>query len=96
MKRIKTENEWQAIIAEQKKSGKTVAEYCLKQGIHPNVFYTKRKKYERAGFVKLPVIAVQCDCIRIKIRDITIEAVSGFNQQELVRVIAAIREVVNA
>lgn len=96
MKKFRTVNEWQVIIAEQKKSGKTVPDFCRKQGINPNVFYSKRRKCITTGFIKLPGISMQCDLIKIKIKDVTIEIPSGCNQKELASIITTVREVVNA
>ncbi|MGE5846805.1 MAG: IS66 family insertion sequence element accessory protein TnpA [Ignavibacteria bacterium] len=96
MRKFRTQEEWQALIALQRKSGKTIPEFCRKQGIHPNVFYTKRKKCIATSFVELPVIPMQCDAIKIKIGDVTIEAAHGCSQRDLAAIIATVREVVNA
>jgi putative transposase len=60
-KKRKSPSEWQALVAEQRASGLSVAAFCLKHGLVDKTFYNQRNKLGRApgpadnpksGFVK--------------------------------------------
>lgn len=47
---------WKAFVAEHQRSGKSVAEFCKEKGIHPNTFYSARKKCKHEQeFVEIKV-----------------------------------------
>ena len=58
MRKFRTREEWQALIEEQNKSGKSAAQFCREKNIHPNLFYKRRSETGSGSFVKLPAIHV--------------------------------------
>jgi transposase-like protein len=49
----KIDVDWKELIKKQSKSNKTVTEFCREHSIHPNTFYSHRKKIGVGNFVEI-------------------------------------------
>jgi hypothetical protein len=45
MKRYRTNDEWKELISRQETSDLNIAAFSKKEGIHPNLFYKKRRDF---------------------------------------------------
>jgi transposase-like protein len=93
----RTATEWVAIIAEQKKSGTTIAAFCREKGIHPNVFYRKQKQFREGEqqFVRVQAVLQNERAGKIRIGDIEIEVRENVADDFLVRMIRSAIEARN-
>lgn len=97
MRKLRSEAEWRGLFGEQKRSGKTVREFCRIKGVHENVFYRKRKLLSGTGeLVRLPVSLDRGARIEIAIGAVTVGVKNGFAERELVRVLRCVREALDA
>lgn len=97
MKKYRSDDEWRELIARQKRSDKSIAIFCREKGIHPNLFYRKKKSLQETGkLVRLPALSPSRATIEITIGCMTIEVTGGFADTELVRVLRCVREAANA
>jgi hypothetical protein len=56
MKKNQSEKECRDLFTEQKRSGKTVRDFCRSEGVNENVFFRKKKQLVGTGaLVRLPV-----------------------------------------
>ena len=97
MKKYRSDEEWRSLFAEQAASGKSAKQYCLSQGINANVFYRKKKSQAEGGvLVRLPAGIGRTTPIEINLGGMTVGVAAGFSEQELVRILRCVREVLDA
>lgn len=81
MRKYRTESEWLDLIREQESSGENISYFSRQRGIHPNLFYKKRRELypvtEKQTFVELKTPSFQHKTLnrselKITIRDIDI------------------------
>ncbi len=57
MKKYRTKSEWLSLIQEQEISGLSISLFSRQKGIHPNLFYKKRREFysvkETQSFIEL-------------------------------------------
>jgi hypothetical protein len=82
---------WPEYLAEQKQSGKTIVDFCKEKGIHPNTFYSARKKYEHSNpFIEITVPKEQENrkTIELNRNGYTISVEPGFCEATLKKVLS--------
>ncbi|MEJ2663646.1 MAG: hypothetical protein P8107_06330 [Spirochaetia bacterium] len=93
MRTRRSKEEWEQIIHEQKESGKSIAAYCKKKGIHPNLFYRKVKAGNKtSGFVKIPVPRIPNRCIFITCGNISVNLSMPFTKEDMVLILTSMKE----
>lgn len=96
MRKYRSKEEWKELITKQKESDKSVSEFCNGKGIHPNLFYKRRRDYESGSFVQLPMsIKRTYSKIKIRIQDIIIEPETGYDAKELFKIVTTVLEILN-
>jgi hypothetical protein len=97
MKKNRSEKEWRDLFTEQKRSGKTVRDFCRSKGVNENVFFRKKKQLGgTVTLVRLPVGLSDSAPIEITVGGVRIGVGSGFEERELVRVLRCVREAMDA
>jgi hypothetical protein len=106
MKKYRTEKEWESLFREQTASNLSAAAFCKQKGIHPNVFYQKRKvlrnhNQDEKSFVRLDVHKpANCNLSQVntlvKIGPIEIRPGQNTDQKQLFRIFTSALEAVNA
>lgn len=101
MRRNRTPEEWKNLIKEQADSNQSASFFCKSRGIHPNLFYCKRKQYgsdfPKSGFIELeipPPTVIQAPYITID--DIQIHPGNANDKDLLKMIITAVLEAKNA
>lgn len=90
---------WEIVITEQKRSGKSIKEFCGDKGIHPSSFYRGKRETETQmaqGLVEIktgPTVLSASGVIKIHYKDFMIETRQGFCEKSLAKVITVLRRV---
>ena len=93
----RTADEWKKIIKEQRASDKSVKLFCIERGIHVNHYYRKRREIESTGyFVQLPQKIICTEGISIYLDNYRIELGTGWDPDELKRVLITVKEACDA
>jgi len=86
-------HEWPRLLAEHRKSGDSVKDFCRSRGIHPNTFYKKRKLHESGPLVEIPVTpSVDVTPIEVNAGRYRVSIRSGFDRECLRSVLEVIGE----
>ena len=92
------ENRWRRRLARWQRSGKTVTEFCRREGVSKPTFYAWRKRLEErevpsVEFVELDGMAGSDPArIELEVRGVTVRLRAGFDASDLRSVIAILEE----
>jgi transposase-like protein len=97
MKRIRSKEEWAELVTAQRTSGKSVAVFCRKHGIHPNLFYRKQRTLSHPNkIIQVTAAARLRQNLEIAAGGLVIRLEMPIEDAMLVRVLRCIKEAENA
>jgi transposase-like protein len=95
MRKYRSKEEWQRLLASQKESGQTIARFCNENGLSPGLFYRKKKELSQSGrFIKITPSGFRLESkpVTIRVGDFTIEVNHNCSSDLLKSVILSIKE----
>ncbi len=91
MTRSETRRRWQAVMAEQSRSGLSVAEFCRRNDVAQASFYQWRKKLAEAGAAQeafVPVSITNTSGVRVELPGGAVVCLPAGDERSLAQVIS--------
>jgi transposase-like protein len=89
----RSKEEWEKLIQEQKKSGKSIAGFCKENSIHPNLFYRRIKTTNKhGGFVKIQAPIMRSNAITIRCGNISVYIPVACTKEVIILVLQSMKE----